>query len=931
MNFYRILIACLFASIFLAHNFYAQCNTSNLIATNFSFENNFTDWNPRMANNGLASFNTVNTTSTDGAFSAEIIVSNLANNFYDIQIKRNTVSLIGGTNYVLTFDARKSTGVADMNYGINTVIGNNGISNSIAQLTDSWQSFSLPFTHTTTEDATIFFNYGDILGTFYLDNVKIQEACLGVQPQASFCKTLSVPGINGSEGAVWDPAIQYDLLNTIDGSATGTSDFSAYYKVIWDDDNFYAVINVSDDLLVNDSPAGLESFDDGIELYLDIGNEKSTSYDGIDDHHFLFRWNDPNIYHVSEGQVNPTGALAEFINTANGYTYEILLPWTLIGDGVQGNVIGIDVQVNDDDNGGNNREARIGWNATSTNTNTNPSLFGSGRLDLVPCFRTLPEYEPELCAELPFDVYHASGLVVNHYGNLWTHNDRQGSDPPNDNNLFELDENGNLLRTVFLPNVLNTDWEDMTTDEDGNMYVGEFGSGNNPYTELHIHKIRNPLYFCDTDYIAETINFRYPNDGIAGDTESMFYWNNEIYLIPRNNFSNANNPIAGKAHIYKIPATPNPGSQYTATLLFEIDLNPNFPNEPINTYRVGSADLSPDGQTLVMLWGRRFWLITDFTPGIFLDGTITTINFPDGLFWQREAIAFADNNTIFTIDEDNNDNPNRGMLGKIELCDILPDHPACACDEQLTTDAADTSMDSAEERMNGSVNNVSSDLEITFDNTATGNQIIGLRFADLGIPQGATITEAYVQFVADETDVSQASNLTLWGEATSNAQGFVASQNNISTRTKTVNSVSWSFADWTVRDVAEAKHRTADISTVVQEIVNQNSWSDNNALAFIIEGLGSQTAERHVGCSASAPRLWIRYCANAITSACPPILSIVNQSIPTNVYQSEISINSNGQVLMPQNVEFRSNTIYMNPDFEVEQGATFHALIDPCL
>ena len=137
--------------------------------------------------------------------------------------------------------------------------------------------------------------------------------------------------------------------------------------------------------------------------------------------------------------------------------------------------------------------------------------------------------------------------------------------------------------------------------------------------------------------------------------------------------------------------------------------------------------------------------------------------------------------------------------------------------------------------------------------------------------------------------------------------------------------------DWTVRDVAEAKHRTADISTVVQEIVNQNSWSDNNALAFMIEGFGSQTAERHVGCAASAPRLWIRYCANTVTSACPTILSIVDQSIPTNVYQSEISINSNGQVLMPQNVEFRSNTIYMNPNFEVEQGATFHALIDPCI
>ncbi len=929
MNLYRVFFGCFILSIIFVHNIYAQCNTSNLIATNPSFENNFTGWNPRMANNGVANFNTVTTTATDGTFSAEIIVSTLGNNYWDIQMKKNTVSLIAGVSYVVSFDARKSTGTEDMRVGVNTVAGNNPVTNTTVQLTDSWQSYTHTFVHGNSEDVSLFFNYGDILGTFYLDNVKIQEVCQGVQPEASFCKTLSVPGINGTEGAIWDTAIQYDLLQSIDGSAANSSDFSAYYKVIWDKDNLYLVINVSDDFLLNDSPAGLESFDDGVELYLDIGNEKSASYDGVDDHHFLFRWNDPDIYHVSEGQINPAGALAEFVNTANGYTYEILLPFSVIGNGMQGNVIGIDVQVNDDDNGGNDREARIGWNAASTGVNSNPSLFGNGRLDLVPCFRSIPEYEPVLCADLPFDVYHASGLIVNHYGNLWTHNDKQGNDPPNDNNLFELDQNGNLLRTVFLPGVLNTDWEDMTTDEDGNMYVGEFGSGNSPYTELYIHIIKNPLYFCDSDYIPETINFRYPNDGIAGDTESMFYWNNEIYLIPKNNISNTNNPVAGKAHIYKIPATPNPGSQYIATLLYTIDLNPNFPIEDIDTYKIASADLSPDGQTLVLLWGRRFWLVTDFTPGIFFDGTFTTINFPDGLFWQREAIAFADNNTIFTIDEDNNNNPNRGMLGKIELCDILPDHPACACDEQLTTDAASSSMDSAEEYENGTVNNGSSDLEITFDNANTGNQIIGLRFADLGIPQGANITEAYIQFVVDETDVSQSSNLTLWGEATANAQAFVASPNNISTRNKTVNSVNWSFADWTVKDVALAEHRTADISSVVQEIVNQTNWADNNPLALIVEGFGSQTAERHVNCAASAPRLWVRYCAN--DSACPTILSIVNQQIQTNVYQSGISINTNGQVLNPEIVEFRSNTVLMDPDFKVEQGATYHALIDPCL
>ncbi len=928
MNMFRFILPAVLSICYLTTSLLSQCNTANLIMTNQSFESNFTDWGPRTANGGTANFSITNATASDGSLSAEVTVTSLGVNPWDIQIKRDLIPLTAGVTYVLTFDARKSTGSVNMSFGMNAVNGNNFISGGSAPLTDAWQPFSHTFTHDATEDVFLYFNYGDILGTFNLDNVSIVESCPATQPEALFCKTGSAPGINGSEGGLWNPAIQYDLMQTIDGNAASSSDFSAYFKAIWDDNNLYLVINVSDDVLVNDSPPGLESSDDGVELFLDVGNDKTTTYDGIDDHHFLFRWNDSDVYHVSEGQVNPAGVNAAFINTANGYTYEIALNWSLIGDGIQGNVIGIDVQVNDDDDGGNTREARIGWNATSTNVAANPSLFGEGRLDLVPCTGSLPEYEPELCAELPFDVYHASGLIVNHYGNFWTHNDKQGNDPPNDSILYELDANGTLLREVFIPGIQNVDWEDMTSDDDGNMYVGEFGSGNSPYTDLHIYKIKNPLYFCDTDYAAEVINFRYPNDGVAGDTESMFYWNNEIYLIPKNNKSNPDNPLAGLAHIYKIPATPNPGGQYTATQLFSINLNPNYPNEPIDQYKIASADLSPDGQTLVMLWGRRFWLVTDFTPGIFLDGTITAVDFPAGLHWQREAIAFADNNTIYTIDEDNNDNPNRGMLGKIELCDILPDHPSCDCDEQLSTDSAASSMDSAEERANGSVNNGSSDLELTFDTNDTGNQIIGLRFSNLGIPQGASIQEAYVQFVVDETDVSQASDLTLWGQAIGHAPAFVATPFNISQRNKTVNAVNWSFNDWTVRNVAFEEHRTADISSVVQEIVNQNSWSDDNAMAFIIEGLGSQTAERHVNCSASAPRLWIRYCANSIS--CVSTISLLNQSISSNVYQSRVSINSNGEVLSPEIVDFRSNLISLNPEFEVKQGATFHALIDPC-
>jgi len=922
----RVLVSIIYLVSFpLISESYAQCNAN--ILTNPGFENGFTDWQPRQSS-GAAQFNTVNSTAAVGAFSAEVEVTAMGINYYDIQIKRNNIVLTAGVNYELSFYAKTVVGVEDMTYGIIRSANNSGIVSGIATLTDSWQYYSKVFTPTATESNALIFNYGDILGTFYIDQISISEYCPGQAAASSFCKTLSAPGINGTEGGVWTPAVQNDLNQIIEGNVSGAADISAYYKVIWNDNNLFLVINVQDDLKRKDSPVALAAFDDGIEIYIDTKNAKGTSYD-VDDHHFLFRWDDMDIYHLSAGQINPTGAEAKSINTVGGYTYEIKLPWSLLGDFDQGNLIGIEIQVNDDDNGGNDREARIGWHATSTAVDSDPSLFGEGRLELVPCTGGNPQYTPDLCADLPDTVYHASGLIVSHEDSYWTHNDKQGVlAPPLDSMFFELDADGNFLREIYLTGIANIDWEDMTTDDDGNFYVGEFGSGNSPYSDLQIHRIKNPLYFCDTDYDVETINFRYPPGDPVGDTESMFYWNGDIYLIPKNNNTDPAESETGRAFIYKIPAVPNPGGQHIAIELFSIDLNANNgPNDAINQYKIASADLSPDGLTLVMLWGRRFYIVTDFTPGIFLDGTVTEVDFPAGLNWQREAIAFVDNTTLYTIDENNSFNPNRGKLGKIDLCDILPDLPDCSCRMKSVTDAADTSSDSAEEYANGTVKRFSSDMELTFDTPATGNQTVGLRFSNLGIPQGASIQNAYIQFTVDETDISQASSLIIWGEATTQAAAYTNDQYNVSSRQKTNASESWSFDDWSIKDVAELAHQTPNLSTIIQEITNQAAWSENNALSFIIEGQGSQTAERYSDCIRSAPRLWVEYCT--VDQPCETNLTLNNQNVPAGSYQVSNQIISNGTVQNPISVEYRANTVCLNPDFEVVQGAVFHAFIDP--
>jgi len=166
------------------------------------------------------------------------------------------------------------------------------------------------------------------------------------------------------------------------------------------------------------------------------------------------------------------------------------------------------------------------------------------------------------------------------------------------------------------------------------------------------------------------------------------------------------------------------------------------------------------------------------------------------------------------------------------------------------------SSDDAEERVSGSVKLSSSDLELTFD--GGGNQTVGMRFNGISISPGANITSAYVQFQVDEAN-SDATLLTIQGEATDNASQFVSSDLNISSRPRTQDNVVWSPVPWTVRGEAGPDQQTPDISWVVQEIVNLPDWASGNSLVIIITGTGERTAESYDGNQAGAALLHVEY------------------------------------------------------------------------
>jgi len=477
------------------------------------------------------------------------------------------------------------------------------------------------------------------------------------------------------------------------------------------------------------------------------------------------------------------------------------------------------------------------------------SRFGMGLLCLftnvlflLPLL-TFANISPREVTDLSITMRESSGIVSMGKGGFWTIND--GTNGPL---LHAADTSGNVYRTINLLNAFNYDWEDMTQDNDGNIYIADTGDRNawyspsGAYDDLSIYRVPNPDFFCENDVVAGIINFRFPTSNVD-NAEGIFYYDDYIYITTKSD-ATGNQSYAGRCYLYRIPATPNPNQQYVAQYVSVIDVSTNAPAR--DYYQVTSSALSPDGKLLLLMGERRFWVIEDFTPGVFFDGEITAYDFDEKL--QREAVDFIGNREIYITNEAEEED---GKLANLDLCPHLNEDFGCPQNFDVARSKASIYYNSAAESSNGQVSTSGNSILL-------GNeQKTAFRFDDLNIPRGAKIIRAYVQFRAYATS-GTSNNFTLYGQAAGDAPIFQNAYQNISNRSTTRHSVSWSFGTWVDNDAKNAQ-RSPDITEVMQEIVSRPDWNTFNAVALILEGTGFRTAYTESGCVRSAPELIVEF------------------------------------------------------------------------
>jgi hypothetical protein len=165
-----------------------------------------------------------------------------------------------------------------------------------------------------------------------------------------------------------------------------------------------------------------------------------------------------------------------------------------------------------------------------------------------------------------------------------------------------------------------------------------------------------------------------------------------------------------------------------------------------------------------------------------------------------------------------------------------------------------TGADDAEENnSSGAVSLGSSDLELTTDGTTV--QTVGLRFTNVTVPRGATITNAYVQFSVDEVSTA-ATSLNVAAQDADTAAAFTTATRNISSRPRTA-AIAWTPASWPTVGARGPDQRTPNLAAPLTAVVQRTAWTSGNALALIVTGTGRRTADAFE--DTPAPTLHLEY------------------------------------------------------------------------
>ncbi|MFT6086469.1 MAG: type IV pilus assembly protein PilY1 [Glaciecola sp.] len=186
---------------------------------------------------------------------------------------------------------------------------------------------------------------------------------------------------------------------------------------------------------------------------------------------------------------------------------------------------------------------------------------------------------------------------------------------------------------------------------------------------------------------------------------------------------------------------------------------------------------------------------------------------------------------------------------------------ATGCMRERLIYQINSQAENAEERSDG---NDSTGTELTFRRDS--NEYIGLRFANVNIPNNATILDAYLEFTAYQNGTSGGASMIIQGVNEDHPNDFSPYYRYMQRNKSKTSAVTWSNIESWYKD---RDYKSPSIASIVQTTVNRSGWTNGNKMMFIMSNFtnAARGGYTHRGKPSGSARLVVEFEGNATPGA----------------------------------------------------------------